>query len=373
MTCAPSLDHNSAMLRTLAIALYCCSAAMAALAATVADPFARTTRPIADHAWLLYNNLRSTQPPFEGNVIVFEQRDGLVVVDAGGSITGGRDVVAAIRAISAKPVRFLVYTHYHGDHNLGAGAFVQAWPEVVIVSSAATRANMTGAPMKYIETYAHDYQGMVDYGAKAAQDPKTSADARREWQRVAEIGPQMVAGYEGIKAWPAALVFTDSIELPDEQTPVQLAFLGNANTDGDVVAWAPKQRVLATGDIVVNPIPYASASYPASWMNVIDKLKSYDFAFLVPGHGALQTDRAYLDKVRAAIADIRSQVAPLAAKGMSLDDVRKAVQLTKLQDEFAGSNDWDRKQMRGFFLDALVSNAYKEAKGEPIVQGRDGG
>jgi glyoxylase-like metal-dependent hydrolase (beta-lactamase superfamily II) len=131
--------------------------------------------------------------------------------------------------------------------------------------------------------------------------------------------------------------------------------------------------VLATGDIVVNPIPYASASYPASWLNVIDQLEARDFAFLVPGHGAIQKDRGYLDKLKAAIGDVRSQVGPLAAKGMTLADVRKTVQLAPLQDEFAGTDTWDRRQMLGFFLDALVSNAYKEAKGEPIVQGHDGG
>jgi glyoxylase-like metal-dependent hydrolase (beta-lactamase superfamily II) len=363
---------KAAMVKLLPMAMLACCLGLNAAEAPP-DPYARHTQPITDHAWLLYNNLRSTQPPFEGNVIVFEQRDGLVVVDAGGSIPSGRNVVAAIRALSAKPVRFLVYTHYHGDHNLGAGAFVQAWPDVVIVSSAATRANMTGAPMDYIKTYAHDYQGMVDYGASAAKDPKTTPDARREWQRVAEIGPQMVAGYEGLKAWPAALTFKDSIELPDEQAPLHILFLGKANTDGDVVVWAPKQRVLATGDIVVNPIPYASASYPASWLNVIDQLEAIDFAFLVPGHGAIQENRAYLDKLKAAIGDVRSQVGPLAAQGKSLEDVRKGVQLTHWQDEFAGSNDWDRKQMLGFFLNALVSNAYKEAKGEPIVKGHDGG
>ena len=363
-----------ALLAPLATAAQAASTpAAAALAAAVADPYARHTLKITDHAWLLYNNLRSTQPPFEGNVIVFEQRAGLVVVDAGGSIASGRNVVAAIRALSDKPVRFLVYTHYHGDHNLGAGAFLQVWPDVVIVSSAATRSNMTGAPMAYIGTYAHDYQGMVDYGAGALQGTKLTADARREWQRVVEIGPQMVAGYEGLKAYPAGLVFTDSIELPDEQAPLQLAFLGKANTDGDVIIWAPLQRVLATGDIVVHPIPYASASYPGSWLTVIDRLKSYDFAFLVPGHGAIQTDRRYLERLQAAIADIRSQVAPLAARGMELADVRKEIRFTKLQDEFAGADTWDRAQMRGFFLDALVSNAYKEAKGEPIVQGHDGG
>ena len=174
----------------------------------------------------------------------------------------------------------------------------------------------------------------------------------------------MVAGYEGLRAYPASLVFQDSISLPDDEVPLEIAFLGKANTDGDVVLWAPRQRVLATGDIVVHPIPYASASYPGSWLGVIDRLKAYAFAFLVPGHGSIQTERNYLEKLQAAIIDIKSQVEPLAANGESLDEVCKAMLFSRLQDEFAGNNAWNRSQMRGFFL---------EAKGEPIVQGRDGG
>jgi glyoxylase-like metal-dependent hydrolase (beta-lactamase superfamily II) len=62
-----------------------------------------------------------------------------VVVDAGGAPASGQAVVSEIRKISPKPVRFLIYTHYHGDHNLGAGAFRAAWPGCVIVSTARTR------------------------------------------------------------------------------------------------------------------------------------------------------------------------------------------------------------------------------------------
>ena len=154
----------------------------------------------------------------------------------------------------------------------------------------------------------------------------------------------MVAGYQGLRAYPASLIFEDSL----------------------------RQRVLASGDIVVHPIPHASASYPGSWRGVIDKLKAYDFAFLVPGHGSIQTNCSYLDKLQAAIIDIESQVEPLAAKGRSLNEVRKAMQFSRLQDEFAGDVARDRSQMRDFFLKALVSNVFRTAKGDPIVQGRDG-
>ena len=86
-------------------------------------PFARHTLAVTDHVHLIYRSFSSTEPPFEGNVEVIEQSDGLVVVDAGGSPLSGRLVVNEIRKLSKKPVKYLLYTHYHGDHNLGAGAF----------------------------------------------------------------------------------------------------------------------------------------------------------------------------------------------------------------------------------------------------------
>ena len=73
------------------------------------DGFVRQTQKITDHVWLIERPV-STDAPYEGNSIVFEQRDGLVVVDAGGAPVSGRYITDAIGAISAKPVRYLVFT-----------------------------------------------------------------------------------------------------------------------------------------------------------------------------------------------------------------------------------------------------------------------
>ena len=106
--------------------------------------------------WLIDRPV-ATDAPFEGNVVVIEQSDGLVVVDAGGAPPAGREVVRHIRALSAKPVKAIVYTHYHGDHNLGAGALLEAWPRASVISTEATKRHMLGKPMAYIETYAESY------------------------------------------------------------------------------------------------------------------------------------------------------------------------------------------------------------------------
>jgi len=345
-----------------------CLLLLAAPASAKTDGFVRKTMRIAPHVHLIYRPI-ATDAPYEGNVEVIEQSDGLVVVDAGGSPPAGEYVVAEIKKLSKKPVKTLIYTHYHGDHNLGAGAFLKAWPKLTIVSTEATRRNMTGKPMNYIKTYSKDYAGAIDYAKKQAVDPKLPKEVRAGWQQYVDAGDSIVAGYKNMKAYPATKTFTDKFFIPDASMPVEVAFLGKANTDGDAVAWVPKEKVLIAGDIVVGPIPYAAASFPASWIGVLEKLKAYDFAVLVPGHGEAQKDRAYIDRVITALKDVRAQVAPLARKGVKLEDVYKRIDLEPIKKSFAGNDAWRRQLLVSFFLHALVSNVYAETLGRPIVQG----
>jgi glyoxylase-like metal-dependent hydrolase (beta-lactamase superfamily II) len=332
------------------------------------DGFARVIRKLTDHVWLVERPV-ATDAPFEGNVEVIEQGDGLVVVDAGGAPPAGRHIARLIRTVSAKPVKAIVYTHYHGDHNLGAGELLKVWPHAVVISTVKTRENMLGKPMTYIRTYAQSYGDMVGYARQQAATDSLPASLRAGWGRFAAAGPSIVAGYTGLSTYPATITFQDALSLPDSVAPVEVRFLGRANTDGDAIVWLPRQRLLCTGDIVVHPIPYASACFLGEWIGVLEKLDAYDFAYLVPGHGEVQRDREYVDRVIAALAEIRAQVAPLAKEGKSLDEVRHAVKLDGLKDRFAGDDAWKRFLMSAVFLGDVVKNAWQEARGDSIVQG----
>ena len=112
------------MLRHLCVAAAAAILAVLAFGSAGASPasdgFFYETKPVTDHVTLIYRP-DPVRVPAEGNVTVIEQTDGLVVVDAGGSPVGGTRIVAKIRVLSKKPVRYLVYTHYH-DLVSGAGA-----------------------------------------------------------------------------------------------------------------------------------------------------------------------------------------------------------------------------------------------------------
>ncbi len=333
------------------------------------DGFQRACVKVAEGVWLLHRPV-ATDAPFEGNTVVFEQSDGFVVVDAGGAPVAGEHLVRHIRALGPKRVKFLVYTHYHGDHNLGAGALLKAWPDLQILSTEQTRRNMTGSSMAYIKTYAASYAGMVDFGRKRLEDPSVPASEKEGWARFVAVGPSMVEGYQALKAYPATLTFTQDLVLQDPGMPLELRFLGRGNTDGDAVVWAPGPKVLVTGDLVVHPIPYASACFLGEWIEVLKRLQGYDFRFLVPGHGEVQTDAVYLERLRWVLGEIRARVAPLVKEGLGLEEVRKRLDLVDLRRAFVKDEDgWGRFVFNAVFLGDLVKNAFQEAKGLPIVQG----
>jgi glyoxylase-like metal-dependent hydrolase (beta-lactamase superfamily II) len=68
-----------------------------------------------------------------------------------------------------------------------------------------------------------------------------------------------------------------------------------ACTRGDLSVWLPAERVLVTGDLLVHPAPYSFGFYLSEWKAVLTRLGALPAAVIVPGHGAVQRDRTYLD------------------------------------------------------------------------------
>src|SRR5690606_10715786 len=158
--------------------------------------------------------------------------------------------------------------------------------------------------------------------------------------------------------------FDDRLVLDDAQAPVEARYLGRANTDGDAVVWLPNQRVLIAGDIVVTPIPHGFGGYPRAWIETLGKLKTFDFAVLIPGHGRPMRDAAYLDRLTALLAEVRRQVAPLAAEGATLKDAQGRVDLSAQSRAFTAGDPWRELWFDRYWTQPIVASALKEAKGE---------
>lgn len=335
-------------------------------------------RPVAKGVWLLAEPKFQLQPI--GNVTVIEQRNGLVLVDAGGSPGAGRRIVTMVKSLSPKPVKAVIITQWHGDKPQGLPEVLKAWPDARTIATDATRAHL--ADPKTMNTpaapdeprnakFLAQVQGQIDYLQKAADDAK-SEPVKRGFRSAARMFRQYKLDMDGALTIAAKEGFKDRLVITDPDHPVEAMFLGRANTDGDAVVWLPKQKIVVAGEIVISPFPYGFESYPAEWIATLAKLRAMKWRTLIPGHGMPQTDRAQLDRISATLKAVRARVAPLVKHGLTLEQVKAKIDLTAQAKTFVGDDPWLAIWFKTFFTDGIVTSAYKEAKGDPIVQNLNG-
>lgn len=315
--------------------------------------------------------------PVVGNVTLIEQSDGWVVIDSGLTASNGREVVRYARSLSPKPIKAVAITHWHNDHSQGVSAIRDAFPDVRIIATVGTERGMLGP-----ESFGVDYKpnpeadkAIADQAAPALEqlnailnDPATAPDRRERVKKAIAQYQAFPKDFVGTYIVPPTETFERKLVLADTLRPVELIHLGRANTDGDLVAWLPNEKVVASGDIVVAPTPFGFFSFPGDWIETLGKLKAMPFEVLIPGHGDPQRDRIYLDKLIVAIGDIRAKVAPLAKAGVKQDEVKAKVDWAATIAPF-GDTPRIKANFEGLFIDPMIPNAYKEALGQPIIQG----
>ena len=335
-------------------------------------------RPVTKGVWVLVQPKFQLQP--DGDVTVIEQRDGLVLVDAGGSPGSGRRIVGIVKSLSAKPVKAIVVSQWHGDKPQGLSEVLKAWPAARTIATGTTKAHLSD-PNTMNTPGASDparnakFLGLIETEIGTMQKSADAAKVepvRRGFAAAARMFRQYKLDMDGALTLATKEEFKDKLVIADPERPVELMFLGRANTDGDTVVWLPRQKIVVAGEIVIAPFPYGFESYPAEWIATLARLRAMKWQTLIPGHGMPQSDRAQLDRIVATLKDVRAQVAPLARQGLTLEQVKAKVDLGVDAQSFFGDDPWLAMWFKTFFTDGIVTSAYKEAKGEPIVQGLKG-
>ena len=303
--------------------------------------------------------------PVEPNAVFVVNADDVIVFEGGGAPLVAERTIALIRSVSDAPVSHLVNSHWHGDHNLGNQVYRAEFPDVKIVAHPETHAAMTGPPMAYVERYVPMLTGLIDEWT--AEQAKGELSPRR-----AELLPHLALmrdELERVVVTPPDLLIDDRLVLEGGDREIHIIHPGRGNTPGDLVLWLPGERILATGDLVVHPIPYGFGSYPQEWIATLDRLARFDFELLVPGHGAVQRDTSYIRRLQALLAEIRRQVAVSVAEGKDLEATRDALDISAFVDEFAGSDEDARLKFENWWRQPIARSAWLEARGEPIRQG----
>jgi glyoxylase-like metal-dependent hydrolase (beta-lactamase superfamily II) len=317
----------------------------------------------------IYATIRSEPPgqAFESNSVFIVGDSGVIVVDAQSNLPATREVLAALRRITRKPVTALILTHWHFDHITGAGVYRDSFPGVAIIAHTRTQEAIdTGGPGRrsFLESLPQAkayFQEMLDAGKSfdgAPLDEEERASISSDLRMADRYATTPV---DFVPVTPTQL-FTDRLTLQQGRRTIDLLYLGRGHTAGDIVVHLPEERILITGDLVTAPTPLVgTTSFPHEFAGTLDRLVALHPRVIIPGHGPVLQGDTYLRQETTLLHALVGQTDSLVALGDTLDQVRAAVDLRPFRTQFAGTSKVRRMLFYSYVTMPGVERAYVEA------------
>ncbi len=239
--------------------------------------------------------LLSDKPPVDNSGFVVGER-GVLVIDAhiNGEMAG--KIQQAVRAVTDKPILYLVNTNFHGDHTFGNYAFPA---ETQIIAHRKTAERMT--------RFEEEKVLML-----AAVDGEAAVIA-------------------GVKLRLPDILFDDHITVDLGGRVVEIHHFGHGNTPGDTVVYVSEAKAAWTGNLVIgeSSIPFLIEGDAGAYLETVARFaRTLEIDIIIPGHG-LVAEQAELGRYLAYLSGLMDSVRKTVASGATLEETLAALPLGK--------------------------------------------
>ena len=285
-------------------------------AAGAPDPLIREgqTRKVSDHVWVIPDN----SVPLVPNVGIIIGSRATLVVDTGLGARNGETVMREVAKVSRNAEIYLVATHFHPEHDLGAGGF-----------PASVKMIRSQDQVKDIEEF-----GLTQRDQFATRSPLTAELLKGATFRKADI------------------LFDQERSLDLGGVTVRFIAMGSANhTRGDTVIMVQPDAVLFAGDDAMQGAPAFASPYSnvGHWLASLDRLDALKPKVVVPSHGPVG-DAGFIAGYRGLFITVQERAAALKRQGKTVDET-----VATVSGELAPR--WDRGRVGG-----AIRAAYAEAR-----------
>jgi glyoxylase-like metal-dependent hydrolase (beta-lactamase superfamily II) len=342
------------------------------LSAQAKDSGAHMER-VADGVYAIIHDDATDEWP-HGNTGVVVTDAGVLVIDATYLPSRAKADITLIRSVTNQPVRYLAYTHWHFDHNNGASAYTDAFPALTVVSeressqfivlNATWWAKMSCAPNSARRAALAALEAQVANQRDSTGQPLSPETRTRLTKAISQRKAELNE-LASLRVVAPNLVFDRELTLRLGSRRIELRDRGRANSPHDVTVYLPEERVLFSGDILVqSPLPYVGASWPVPWIEVLRQLEAVPIAALVPGHGPVMHDHTYTRQVRELLEAATSRVAAMAREGKTLDQIQSAI---TFDDVRARTPAWQAPELKDDWVansKVLLERAWRGVRGQ---------
>lgn len=245
---------------------------------------------------------------FGANAGIVIGKDGIVVIDTLISAKKARQFIKDIRAVSKKPIKYVVNTHDHLDHVLGNSAFAKIGATIIAHTDAKA------ALIKSSDTM---LQNAKTYGL--------SDDAMK-----------------GTTIALPSLTFTDAMQIDLGDRRVELMNASPSHSPGSIIVYIPDSKTLFAGDVLfTNYHPYMGNGDIMGWVKALDRIADMDVINIIPGHGPLSSKKDIAD-MKQYIITFELKARELTAKSDDLAfiaaEMKKALPQRQYFDMFIAYN-----------------------------------
>ena len=255
-----------------------------------------------------------------------------LVIDSEITPAAARALVADLKAVTDKPVKYVIDSHYHYDHAFGNQVF---GPDVQVIGHENTRKRLLGNTMAEY-TYLSSVEPVparVEALRKRIADEKDPQAKAALERQVANLLAYLEQVKE-IRVTPPTVTLDRRMTLFRGGREIQILYFGRGHTDTDVVVYLPKEKIVCTGDLMESVISYMGDAYLGEWPATLDRLMTLDFDTVMPGHGVVFKGKAHIEAFQRYLRDVLKQATALKQAGVSAEPAALRIDMRAFAGDF---------------------------------------